>query len=177
MAFLKAGAEVPTKGKGSKLTPKQELFCLAYVANMNATTAALEAGYKSNNPNRIGTELLNHPLCSKRITELTRARRERLEFSADYLLKKLMDIINDPSQKTNDLLRAIELAGKSIALWKERQEISGPDGEAIQMEQRQRMEEEVDEFTNQLKRLTRTATGTDAGGGAGQVVKFPKPSR
>lgn len=175
MAFLKPGDPIPTRGKGSKLSKKQELFCLAYVSSMNATKAAIEAGYATNNPNRIGTELLNHPLCSKKIDELLKKRKDRLEFSADYLLKKLMDIINDPTQKTNDLLRAIELAGKSIALWKERQEISGPDGEAIQMEQRQRLEEDVDEFTNQLKRLASKTASNAPGGGEGTVVSFPKP--
>ena len=102
---------------------------------------------------------------SKKINEMDEARRERMEFSADFLLTKLMSIINDESVKTNDILRAIELAGKSIALWKERQEISGPDGEAIKMEQK--VKEDVADFTRKLSRLIDD-------GGKGEVVNFPK---
>jgi hypothetical protein len=100
-----------------------------------------------------------------------------MEFSADFLLNKLMRIINDPDIKTNDQLRAIELAGKSIALWKERQEISGPDGKAI--ETQQRLEENVRDFTTNLKRLANKSSlpsGDSERGGEGKVVEFPKRS-
>ena len=88
-----------------------------------------------------------------------------MQFSADFLLTKLMTIITDDEVKTTDKLRAIELAGKSIALWKDRQEISGPDGEAIKMEQK--VKQDVADFTSRLSRLS-TASGT------GGVVEFPK---
>lgn len=178
MAFLKPGTPIPTKGKGSKLSGKMKLFCEEYVIDMHASNAVVRAGYKTDNPNRIGTELKNHPLCVPYIEELLKPRRERMAFSADYLLEKLMNIISDESIRTSDQLRAIELAGKSIALWKDRQEISGVDGEAIKMEQLQRVEEDIDEFTNQLQKLKRIASsdaGEDASGGAGAVLKFVKP--
>ena len=89
-----------------------------------------------------------------------------MEFSADFLLTKLMTIITDDDVKTTDKLRAIELAGKSIALWKDRQEISGPDGEAIKMEQK--VKQDVAELRSKLTRLS-------ASGGAGTVTQFPKP--
>ena len=88
-----------------------------------------------------------------------------MEFSADFLLTKLMTIITDDDVKTTDKLRAIELAGKSIALWKDRQEISGPDGEAIKMEQK--VKQDVADFTSRLSRLS-------AKQGEGGVVEFPK---
>jgi len=145
---------------------------------MNASKAAVRVGYKSNNPNRIGTELLHHPLVNKRINELMAEKKDKLEFSANYLLEKLMNIISDESVRTGDQIRAIELAGKSIALWKDRQEISGVDGEAIKMEQLQRVEEDIDEFTNQLQKLKRISgspVSSDAGGGTAAVLKFVKP--
>jgi hypothetical protein len=89
-----------------------------------------------------------------------------MEFSADFLLTKLMTIITDDTVKTTDKLRAIELAGKSIALWKDRQEISGPNGDAIKMEQK--VQQDVADFTSRLSRLSTAA-------GSGGVVEFPKP--
>jgi hypothetical protein len=62
-------------------------------------------------------------------------------------------------------LRAIELAGKSIALWKERQEISGPDGEAIKHEQH--IKESVADFTSRISSLAKR-------GGQTNVVEFTK---
>lgn len=166
MSYLKHGAEVPTKGKGSKLSALMLRFVEEYQVDWNASKAVLRAGYKTKNPNRVGTSLLQHPLIQKELEAQTELRKEKMEFSADFLLTKLMAIINDPEVKTNDILRAIELAGKSIALWKERQEISGPDGEAIKMEQR--VKEDVAKLTSKLASLA-------ARGGTGTVTEFPKP--
>lgn len=168
MSYLEPGKEPPTKGKGSQLGAKMKIFVECFLADpqRNASRAVLEAGYKTKNPNRMATNLLRHPLVKKAIDEGDAARRERMEFSADFLLMKLMAIINDPDVKTNDILRAIELAGKSIALWKERQEISGPDGEAIRV-QEQRIEREIEDFKSRI-------TGIADRGGKGSVLSFPK---
>lgn len=169
MAYLQPGAEPPKNGKGAKLSPKMEMFIEHFLADpqRNASNAVLKAGYITRNPNRIATDLLRHPLVKAKIDEADNARRERMEFSADFLLTKLMTIINDPDVKTNDILRAIELAGKSIALWKERQEISGPDGEAIRV-QEQKIEQQINDFKSRI-------AGISERGGAGGVLPFPKP--
>jgi phage terminase small subunit len=145
-----------------------KIFVECFLADpqRNASRAVVEAGYKTTNPNRVATQLLRHPLVSKAIHDGDEARRERMEFSADFLLTKLMTIITDDGVKTTDKLRAIELAGKSIALWKDRQEISGPDGEAIKMEQK--VKQDVADFQSRLTRLA-------SSGGAGTVTQFPKP--
>lgn len=99
-------------------------------------------------------------------------KQERSHLSAEYLVEKLMEImLAEQDRNPQAALRAIELAGKSIALWKERQEISGPDGEAIQHEQR--IKESAADFTNKLESLARRATGTDGPSGASNVVEFP----
>lgn len=156
MAYLQPGYEPPLKGKGSKLSAKMVKFIDHYMGDcqMNGSKAFIAAGYKAHDKaaiNRYSTRLLRHPLISKEIARRQGLHRERMEFSADFLLAKLMTIINDGDTKTADQLRAIELAGKSIALWKERQEISGPDGKAIEMEQK--ITEEVNEFTSRIARL------------------------
>jgi phage terminase small subunit len=166
MPYKRPDSEIPTKGKGSKLTAKQEAFVNEFLVDLNASAAVLRAGYNTRNQNRIAAELLRHPLIAKTIKERTEKKRETMVLQADYLINKLIQIIEDPDTKTGDILRAIELAGKSIALWKERHEVSGPDGEAIKIEQQ--IKEEMDEFTRKLSGLARRA-------GEGEVVEFPKP--
>lgn len=172
MAYLKPGATPPLKGKGSKISPKMMSFVDFYMgeANMVAIEAIKMAGYRGSHATllRQATNLLRHPLVKVELEKRMGDRRERMEFSADFLLTKLMTIINDDSIKPADQLRAIELAGKSIALWKDRQEISGPDGKAIEMEQK--ITEEVNDFTSRISRLAESAR-------AGGVSKFPNPGR
>lgn len=167
MGYQKLPNIPPLKKKemDKNLTHKQESFVNEYLVDMNASQACLRAGYKTKNPNRMGTELLHHPKVRLKIEQEMAKRKERMEFSADFLLAKLMKIIEDDGNRTGDVIRAIELAGKSIALWKERQEISGPDGKAIEMEQK--VKQDVEDFTSRLSQLA-------AKSGAGGVVKFPK---
>lgn len=155
----------PCNGKGAKLTHKMQCFISEYLVDMNASQAVVRAGYKTKNPNRIGTELLQHPLVAEAIERALDDKFKRHELTADYLVNKLVGIIEAEGTKTPDVLRAIELAGKSIALWKERQEISGPDGQAIQTEQK--VKQDVADFTSRLARLA-PREGEDG------VVEFPK---
>lgn len=43
------------------LTPKQQLFVEEYLIDLNATQAAIRAGYSPNNADKIGSELLGKP--------------------------------------------------------------------------------------------------------------------
>lgn len=165
MAYLREGDPLPTSGKGRKLSAKMERFVEEYLIDLNASAAVLRAGYKTRNQHRLAAELMRHPLVAAKILEAKEERAERMELTADYLLNKLVAMIEKEGVRDSDALRAIELAGKSLALWKERQEISGPDGEAIKMEQK--TEQNVAEFKSKLDRLARRA-------GTAEVVEFPK---
>lgn len=166
MPFLKKGKEIPTGGKGSVLTAKMTRFIDEFFVDMNGSEAAKRAGYSHKNVNRTATSLLNHPLIKKEMDRRMDKKRQNSEVRAEYLINKLLKIIeNTEEDNPQAALRAIELAGKSIALWKERQEISGPDGGAI--ETKQRIEEDAADFSRRMARLS-------AIGGAGTVSKFPK---
>lgn len=167
MPYLSKNSKVPTEGKGAKLGPKMVSFINEYFIDFNAKQAVLRAGYKTKNPSLMAAKLLSHPLVQQEIEKRSEQRKEKAELKAEYLITKLIDIIDSDKEKTADQLRAIELAGKSIALWKERQELSGPDGQAIQMEQK--TEQNVAEFKSKLDRLAKR-NGTDG------VTEFPKPS-
>ena len=164
---------VPKKGKGSKLTAKMENFVNEYFIDFNGAQAVLRAGYKSTSPNRLAVKLLNHPLVQAAIAEKKKERAEKTELSADYVITKLISI----AEKQEDInaqaaLRALELLGKHLGLYRDRQEISGPDGEAIQVQQEQ-IRQNVDEFTRNIERLASRNSRKNGTDGAGNVVEFP----
>lgn len=72
-----------------KLTPKQDMFCLEYLIDLNATQAAIRAGYSKKTAYSIGQENLNKPEISARIQELKQIRVLRAEKSADDVIKEL----------------------------------------------------------------------------------------
>lgn len=165
--YLKPGQEIPRKGKGQTLSPLMVRFVEEYLIDWNASAAVLRAGYKTRNQNRMGAQLLRHPLVKAEIEKRTEKRRERMELTADYVLNKLVQIVEDTKEgNPQAALRGLELLGKHLGLYRERQEISGPDGEAIKMEQR--VKEDVADFTSRLSRLAKSA-------GTGTVVSLPDP--
>ncbi|MGJ5720678.1 terminase small subunit [Morganella sp. B601] len=74
------------------LNDKQEMFCREYLVDLNATQAAIRAGYSDKTANRIAAQLLSKLDIGKRIQELKSERGERLEVDADYVLKRLVEI-------------------------------------------------------------------------------------
>jgi phage terminase small subunit len=172
MAYLntKEGRTVSTNHKGRKLTHKMISFIDAYFgeANFNALQAMRLSAYKCTTEASVvqnAAELMTHPLVIEEIKRRQAVRTEKAEVKAEYLINKLMQIIEaEQTDNPQAALRAIELAGKSIALWKERQELSGIDGAAIQHEQH--VKESVAEFTSRITGLAKRS-GTD------NVVEFP----
>lgn len=146
-------------------------FIDAYMgeAGFNAMQAMRLSDYTNSNDHAMhqhAAQLMTHPLVIAEIKRRTDLRTEKSEVKAEYLINKLINIIDAiDEEKTSDRLRAIELAGKAIALWKERQEISGPDGDAIKHEQH--VKESVADFTSRIHSLSKRS-GTD------NVVEFPK---
>lgn len=168
MAYLQRGAEPPTIGKGSKLSPKMEIFVNEYMVDFNATQAVVRAGYKTKYPDKMATELMRHPLVRRAVDERMAEKRERTEFNADYVITKLINIVENTEQgNPNAALRGLELLGKHLGLYRDRQEISGPEGGAIELEQKE-IERNVTDFTSRLSRLAKR-NGTDG------VAEFPKP--
>lgn len=172
MAYLRIGDEVPEKGRGSKLTRLQMQFCDSFTdpaspGYQSPTNAVRQTDYKTNNPNKIGMQLMQHPLVAAEIKDRMDARRERMELTADYVLHKLIQMVEE-TDKDNDRIRALELLGKNLGLFKERQEISGPDGDAIKYEQK--VQEDAADFARRIASLAKRA-GTDG------VSEVPKPGR
>ncbi|ENV46040.1 hypothetical protein P255_01434 [Acinetobacter brisouii CIP 110357] len=76
----------------SKLTAKQQRFVDEYLIDLNATQAAIRAGYSAKTANEIGAENLAKPSIAKAIQEALKERKERVQIDADYVLKRLVEI-------------------------------------------------------------------------------------
>lgn len=156
-----------TNHKGNVLTAMMLGFIDLYMVHLNGTKAAELSAYKTNNPSRLARRLMAHPLIIAEIKKRTEARQLNMEIKSDYIVNKLIQIIDDGEEKTGDRLRAIELAGKTIGIFKDRQEISGPDGEAIRTEQVTK--ENADAFSSRISGLAKRS-------GTSNVVSFPDGS-
>ncbi|AZS50657.1 terminase small subunit [Entomomonas moraniae] len=75
-----------------KLTNKQKLFVKEYLIDLNATQAAIRAGYSVRSASFIGMELLNKTIVAEAIKEAMDKRTERTKINADYVLNRLVEI-------------------------------------------------------------------------------------
>lgn len=70
-----------------KLTPKQERFCEEYLIDLNATQAAIRAGYSEKTAGTISNENMQKPAILDFISEAKLKRSESLRIDAAYVLK------------------------------------------------------------------------------------------
>ena len=108
------------------LTPKQERFVQEYLVDLNATQAAIRAGYKNA---EIGRQLITKNNVSAAIQEAKRKRSERTEISQDYVLMELKEIADQEASdaaaselKYSSKLKALELLGKHLGMFTDRVE-------------------------------------------------------
>ena len=87
------------KYKNNGLSPKQKLFVNEYPVDLNATEAALRAGYSPKSAKVIGAENLSKPAISAALEKAMTARAEQIEITAESVVKELASIafanIND----------------------------------------------------------------------------------
>ena len=72
------------------LTPKQEAFVAEYLVDLNATQAAIRAGYSAKTAGAIGDKLLKKAEIQDRLSEAMDARSQRVEVTADRILRELV---------------------------------------------------------------------------------------
>ena len=131
-----------------KLTEKQKRFCEEYLIDLNATQAAIRAGYSEKTAYTIGQKLTKKDEAKAYIDEMIESiRNERtanvqevVEYltsvmrgesqSEEIVLKgvgkgsqKIERVQKKPSEK--DKLKAAELLGKRFGMFKERVELDG----------------------------------------------------
>lgn len=83
----------------SKLTAKQQRFVEEYLVDLNATQAAIRAGYSKKTASQIGEENLRKPDIQAAIQRRMDERSERLEIKTDDVLRKWWELVNaDPRE-------------------------------------------------------------------------------
>ncbi|WP_428067379.1 terminase small subunit [Chryseobacterium gambrini] len=75
-----------------KLTDKQERFCREYIIDLNATQAAIRAGYSKKVAGSIGFENLKKPEIEKYILSLREKKSAELDFSFERLANELAKV-------------------------------------------------------------------------------------
>lgn len=124
----------------SKLTPKQQRFVDEYLVDLNATQAAIRAGYSKKTANAQAGRLLVNVSVQRAIQKAQNAAQERTQRTMDDVLADLREVAQDAMQKLPDrdgnlvmvnhnaAIKAIELEGKHYGGFVNRQDISNRDG-------------------------------------------------
>lgn len=103
--------EKPSKGR--PLTPKQQRFVEEYLVDLNATQAAIRAGYSAKTAKAIGHENLTKPDVSAALDVALKARSTRTKIDADWLLARLAQEVDADQAELYDTKGQL----KSIHEW------------------------------------------------------------
>ncbi len=87
-----------------KLTAKQKLFCDEYIISLNATQAAIKAGYSKKTARKIAAENLTKPVIQNYISERMKQKESSLIATQDEVLQYLTSVLRGESQTTDILL-------------------------------------------------------------------------
>lgn len=125
-----------------KLTAKQQRFCDEYLIDLNATQAAIRAGYSKKTAKAIGNENLTKPDIKKYIEERMEEKEKNLIADQDEVLKYLTSVLRGEGYEEmvvvegqgdgysraavvtrdicpKDRMKAAELLGKRYSLFKD----------------------------------------------------------
>ena len=142
-----------------KLTDKQKEFVRQYLVDLNATQAAIRAGYSVKTAYRQGADLLQKTSIREAIEKAQAKRARRVEVTQDYVLSNLVEVVERTMQRApvtdrkgeqvtdeegravwtfdaKGANRALELLGKHLGIFADRvrAEVSGPDGGPVASE-------------------------------------------
>jgi phage terminase small subunit len=130
----------------AQMTDKQKIFCDEYLIDLNATQAAIRAGYSKRTANRIGTENLSKPVIKEYIAARMAEKQSKLIADQDEVLKYLTSVLRGETQSEvvvvenigdfrseartmqkapdeKERLKAAELLGKRYSLFKENMDV------------------------------------------------------
>lgn len=132
----------------TKMTAKQMRFCDEYLIDLNATQAAIRAGYSEKNARNIASENLAKPNIKEYIEARMAEKESSLIASQDEVLKYLTSVLRGESQSEvvvvenigdftseartmkkapdeKERLKAAELLGKRYGLYKDKVDVEG----------------------------------------------------
>lgn len=135
------------------LTDKQKKFCEEYLIDLNATKAAIRAGYSEATAYSIGSENLRKPEIRAHVENLIDERSKRTLIHADFVIENLVEVsqrclqkvpvmVFDPAEKamvqktdeedrdvwefdSNGANRSLELLGRHLKMFTDKSDVSG----------------------------------------------------
>ena len=119
------------------MTPKQKRFVQEYLVDLNATQAAIRAGYKEQSARITASKNLARPDIQAALRVEFDDYQKRTRITGDMVVEELSKIALAKADdyyrdyglelKVSDKIRALELLGKHLGTFTERIAIAGPD--------------------------------------------------
>jgi len=110
-----------------KLTAKQEMFCKEYLIDLNATQAAIRAGYSEKTAKDIACQNLAKLNIQEKISKLKAEREDRVLCDADWVLRNAMEMfhITKQAQDFSSSKGFLEMCGKhvNVSAFKDKKEV------------------------------------------------------
>lgn len=143
------------------LSYRQRRFCEEFIVDYNASAAARRAGYNAKHIERQAFQLVNHNGCKAYIEYLDAEKAKTLKqdvLTPEYVVQKAIAGIDKADRHSNltAYFRGLELLARHLGMFVDRTELSGPDGKAIEIEQRAK--QEAQELIATLKNLARKSS-------------------
>ena len=112
------------------MTPKQACFVQEYLIDLNATQAAIRAGYSTKTAQVIGAENLSKPMVAAAIYEAMSERSKRTEITADKIVDEYAKIAFTDVDLAKfvtiaDKIRALDSLARHLGLFNDKLHVSG----------------------------------------------------
>lgn len=128
----------------TRMTAKQKSFCDEYLIDLNATQAAIRAGYSKKAARQVGNENMSKPYIKNCIEERMQEKEDSLIAKQDEVLKYLTSVMRGESKSSvlamagdgvqkviqkppdeRERTKAAELLGKRYRLFTDKVEVEG----------------------------------------------------
>ena len=128
--------------KKAMLTARQQRFVDEYLKDLNATQAAIRAGYAAKTANANAASIMLNNGIQEAIEARKQARVERVELEQDWVVNELRKVaqkclhVEDDDGKpianiVNVGVKALELLGRHQGIFIDKREITGKDGKDL----------------------------------------------
>lgn len=104
----------PTKTSTEK---RHTVFVEEYLRTLNATQAALAAGYPKDSARQRGYELLHKSDIALRIEEGLARRSEQCGVDTQWVIEQAKALVLDPKTPAKDKAKALDLIGRYTGAW------------------------------------------------------------
>ncbi len=119
----------------ANLTPKQQRFVEEYLIDLNATQAAIRAGYSEKTAQEQSSRLLSNVMVQEAVQKAKNKLSERTELTVEMVVQGLLNEAKDLSEGSTQSARVSAWAhlGKHLGMFKDKIEHTGKDGGPIDL--------------------------------------------